>query len=109
MYITHTCSDPQAKLWVTQNGERVLCKLRTRRKQQSSGPIFNEVLNCTIDPSKISGVSINVALTNEHKAATHKALGQVTLCSQSTGNELRHWNDVMATPGKPIADWHELR
>ncbi len=106
---THTRTEPQARLTVTQGGERVLAKLKTRRKPQSCAPIFNEVLNCSVDPNKISGVAVNVDISNEHKQARSRALGQVTLCGQSAGEEFRHWSDVMAAPGKPIAEWHELR
>jgi len=27
----------------------------------------------------------------------------------SSGTELRHWNDMIASPRRPIATWHTLK
>jgi len=90
-------------------GDKVMGKLKTKRKYQSCSPIFNEALTCCIDPNQARTIMVNVAIFNDSKQATRKELGQVTLCSRSSGEEYRHWNDVMATPGKHIAEWHGLR
>lgn len=102
-------TDTQAKVWITLGGDKILARLRTRKKIQSSQPIFNEALTATVDPSQMKSVSINVSLTNENKQALKKELGQVILCGQASAEEFRHWNDVLASPGKQIAEWHELR
>lgn len=104
--LTHI--DCQAKICVTM-GDKVMGKLKTKRKYQSCSPIFNEALTCCIDPNQARTIMVNVAIFNDSKQATRKELGQVTLCSRSSGEEYRHWNDVMATPGKHIAEWHGLR
>lgn len=101
-------SDPQAKIQVA-IGDKVIGRLRTKRKSESCSPIFNEALTCNIDPASIQKVLITVCVMNEHKAATKKELGSITLSSQGSGEEFRHWNDVLAQPGKHIAEWHELR
>ena len=103
------CADTQAKVWITIGGDKILGRLRTRRKPQSCSPIFNEALTATVEPSQMKNVSVNVALTNESKQAMKKELGQVILCGQASAEEFRHWNDVLASPGKQIAEWHELR
>ena len=103
------CADAQAKVWITIGGDKILGRLRTRRKPQSCSPIFNEALTATVEPSQMKIISVNVAITNESKQAMKKELGQVILCAQSSAEEFRHWNDVLASPGKQIAEWHELR
>ena len=103
------CADAQAKVWITVGGDKILGRLRTRRKPQSCSPIFNEALTATVEPTQMKNVSVNVALTNESKQAMKKELGQVILCGQASAEEFRHWNDVLASPGKQIAEWHELR
>ena len=100
--------DPQAKIQVTV-GDKVVGRLRTKRKSESCSPIFNEALTCHIDPGSIQRTAIMVCVTNEHRLASKKDLGSVTLSSQGSGEEFRHWNDVLAQPGKHIAEWHELR
>lgn len=90
-------------------GDKILGKLKTKRKHQSTSPIFNEALTCVVDPDGIRNVNICVQMTNESRNAVKREVGQVVLGAQTTGEEFRHWNDVMATPGKHIAEWHELR
>ena len=85
-------------------------RLRTKRKSESSSPIFNEALTCTVDRDQVQKLVISVTVMNEHKSAGgRKELGSLSLSSQGTGEEFRHWNDVLAQPGKHIAEWHELR
>ena len=100
--------DPQAKIQVTV-GDKVIGRLRTKRKSESCSPIFNEALTCTIDPASIQKAVISVCVSNEHRSATKRELGNISLSSQGAGEEFRHWNDVLAQPGKHIAEWHELR
>ena len=83
-------------------------KLKTTRKTGNS-PIFNEVLTCHLEPKQSHNVAIKVILFDESQLMGKTELGQVTLCAQSSGEEYRHWNEVIATPGKHIAEWHELR
>jgi hypothetical protein len=101
-------TDPQAKIQVTV-GDKVIGRLKTKRKSDQCSPIFNEALTCTVDPLNIQKSVISVCILNEHKSAGKKEVGQVTLSSQGSGEEFRHWNDVLAQPGKHIAEWHELR
>ena len=95
-------------MWVSL-GDKNLGKLKTKKKCQSCSPIFNEALTCTVEPNNIRSVLVCVMMNNEHRLAPKKELGQVIMGTQATGEEYRHWNDVMATPGKHIAEWHELR
>lgn len=101
-------TDSQAKLQVT-IGDKVIGRLRTKRKPDSCSPIFNEALTCTVDPNNVQKLVITVTVLNEHKSASKRELGTLTLSSQCSGEEFRHWNDVLAQPGKHIAEWHELR
>ena len=90
-------------------GEKVVARLRTKRKPDSCSPIFNEALTCSMDPEQVQKSVIQVCIFNEHKAAARRELGNIVLSSRCTGEEFRHWNDVLAQPGKHIAEWHELR
>ncbi len=101
-------ADAQAKLCVA-HGDKVLGKLKTKKKPQSCSPIFNEALTCTVEPEAIRSVLVYTTMMNESSRAARREVGQVVLGSQALGEEYRHWNDILATPGKHIADWHELR
>ena len=97
------------KLWVTLGGDRIIGRMKTKKKPQSCSPIFNEALSCNLEPSQIKNAAVNISVLNESRYASKRELGQVIVCTQCSGEEFRHWNDVMATPGKHIAEWHELR
>lgn len=101
-------TDTQAKISVCV-GDKIMTKLKTKKKPQSCSPIFNEALTCTVDPATLKSVVITVVMVNDSKLASQRELGQVGVSAQSSREAFRHWNDVMATPGKHIAEWHELR
>lgn len=84
-------------------------RMKTKKKPQSCSPIFNEALSCNVEPSLVKNAAVNIAMINDNRQASRRELGQVILCGQCSGEEFRHWNDVMATPDKHIAEWHELR
>jgi len=94
--------DTQATILITL-GDHEIGKLKTSQKTGNS-PIFNEVLTCHLELKESHNVSIKVILF-----VGKKELGQVTLSAQSSGDEYRHWNEAIATPGKHISEWHELR
>lgn len=88
--------------------ERVLAKLKTKKKTGSCSPIFNEAVSCTVGLENISHVNVTVTMSNENRSSQNKELGTIVLGSHSTGDELRHWNDAVTSPGKHIAEWHDL-
>ena len=89
-------------------GDKVFGKLRTGKKTPSNSPIFNEQLSCNVDPSDMKGISVVITIFNEHKSAPKREVGAVNISPSSPGDGFRHWNDVLATPGKPISEWHQL-
>lgn len=101
-------ADPQVKVWVTVD-DKVVGKHKTKRKSQSTCPIFNEALTCTVEPAAVRQAVVNVAMLNDSRQASKREVGQVVLGMQSKSEGVRHWNDMLATPGKHIAEWHELR
>ena len=101
-------ADPIAKVSISLK-DRVLSKLKTKKKVSSCSPIFNEAISCTVGMENIRNVKISVTLTNENRQSHIRELGTVNISSQSTGDELRHWNDAITCPGKHIAEWHDLR
>ena len=42
------------------------------------------------------------------RIGTSDHIGKVVLGYGSSGTELRHWNDMLASPRRPIANWHTL-
>jgi len=43
------------------------------------------------------------------RIGTSEPIGKVVLGYNSTGAEFRHWSDMLASPRRPIAQWHSLK
>lgn len=40
---------------------------------------------------------------------TSDPIGKVVVGCGAQGSELRHWTDMLASPRRPIANWHTLK
>ena len=43
------------------------------------------------------------------RIGTSEPIGKVLLGCNAAGTELRHWSDMLASPRRPIAQWHSLK
>lgn len=43
------------------------------------------------------------------KLGKNEAIGRVAVGAAAGGAGLRHWADMLASPRRPIAQWHSLR
>ena len=43
------------------------------------------------------------------RIGTSDPIGKVELGCRAQGSELRHWSDMLASPRRPIAQWHTLK
>jgi hypothetical protein len=50
-----------------------------------------------------------IAVVDYDRIGTSEPIGTVILGSNVTGTELRHWSDMIASPRRPIAQWHSLK
>ena len=53
-------------------------------------------------------VQLVVTVMDYDRMGSNEAIGRVVLGSNATGAELRHWADMLASPRRPIAQWHTL-
>lgn len=45
----------------------------------------------------------------DHDAMTRNdAMGKIFLGCDASGNQLRHWADMLSNPRRPVAQWHNL-
>uniref|UniRef100_A0A915NY82 C2 domain-containing protein n=1 Tax=Meloidogyne floridensis TaxID=298350 RepID=A0A915NY82_9BILA len=76
-------SDPYVKIVLMQGGKR-LKKKKTK-------------------------VMLLITVMDYDKLGSNDAIGRVLLGCAATGAELRHWMDMLASPRRPIAQWHTLQ
>ncbi len=50
-----------------------------------------------------------VTVVDYDRIGTSDPIGKVLLGCNVQGSELRHWGDMLASPRRPIAQWHTLK
>ena len=54
-------------------------------------------------------VNLQVTVVDYDRIGSSDAIGRVVLGMNASGTELRHWSDMLASPRRPIAQWHTLK
>lgn len=102
-------SDPYVKIALMMNGKRVK-KKKTSIKKCTLNPYYNESFTFEVPFEHIQKVSLVVTVVDYDRIGSSDAIGKVVLgCSATNGSELRHWMDMLASPRRPIAQWHTLK
>ncbi|KAF7637005.1 hypothetical protein Mgra_00003584 [Meloidogyne graminicola] len=101
-------SDPYVKIVLMQNGKR-LKKKKTSIKKCTLNPYYNESFSFEVPFEQIQKVMLLITVMDYDKLGSNDAIGRVLLGCAATGAELRHWMDMLASPRRPIAQWHTLQ
>ena len=62
-----------------------------------------------LDFSYLQKVALIISVVDYDRIGTSEPIGRGVFGCNSTGTELRHWNDMLANPRRPIAQWHTLQ
>lgn len=54
-------------------------------------------------------ICLVVTVVDYDRIGTSEPIGRCILGCMGTGTELRHWSDMLASPRRPIAQWHTLK
>uniref|UniRef100_A0AC35U6D9 Synaptotagmin n=1 Tax=Rhabditophanes sp. KR3021 TaxID=114890 RepID=A0AC35U6D9_9BILA len=100
-------SDPYVKIVLMQGGKR-LKKKKTSIKKCTLNPYYNESFSFEVPFEQIQKVSLLITVMDYDKLGSNDAIGKCILGCGATGAELRHWMDMLASPRRPIAQWHTL-
>ncbi|KAI1721914.1 c2 domain-containing protein [Ditylenchus destructor] len=100
-------SDPYVKLVLMQGGKR-LKKKKTSIKKCTLNPYYNESFSFEVPFEQIQKVTLLMTVMDYDKLGSNDAIGRCILGCSAAGAELRHWMDMLASPRRPIAQWHKL-
>lgn len=123
--------DPYVKIALMQNGKR-LKKKKTSIKKCTLNPYYNESFTFEVPFEQIQvfskliiknksttfltfffinsqKVQLMVTVVDYDRIGTSDPIGKVILGCNASGTELRHWSDMLASPRRPIAQWHTLK
>ncbi|XP_023017680.1 synaptotagmin 1 isoform X2 [Leptinotarsa decemlineata] len=101
-------SDPYVKIALMQNGKR-LKKKKTSIKKCTLNPYYNESFTYEVPFEQIQKVNLVITVVDYDRIGTSEPIGRVVLGCNASGTELRHWSDMLASPRRPIAQWHTLK
>lgn len=101
-------SDPYVKIALMMNGKRIK-KKKTSIKKCTLNPYYNESFTFEVPFEQIQKVNLVVTVVDYDRIGTSEPIGKVLLGCNATGTELRHWMDMLASPRRPIAQWHSLK
>ncbi|KRY32648.1 Synaptotagmin-1 [Trichinella spiralis] len=101
-------SDPYVKIVLMQEGKR-LKKKKTSIKKCTLNPYYNESFSFEVPYEQIQKVSLMITVMDYDRMGSNEAIGRIILGCNATGAELRHWMDMLASPRRPIAQWHTLQ
>ncbi|OUC49495.1 putative C2 domain protein [Trichinella nativa] len=100
--------DPYVKIVLMQEGKR-LKKKKTSIKKCTLNPYYNESFSFEVPYEQIQKVSLMITVMDYDRMGSNEAIGRIILGCNATGAELRHWMDMLASPRRPIAQWHTLQ
>ena len=90
-------------------GKRVK-KKKTSIKMCTLNPYYNESFTFEVPFEHIQKVQLVITVIDYDRVGSSDPIGKICLgCSSPTGSELRHWMDMLASPRRPIAQWHTLK
>uniref|UniRef100_A0A8D2NEQ6 Synaptotagmin 8 n=1 Tax=Zonotrichia albicollis TaxID=44394 RepID=A0A8D2NEQ6_ZONAL len=94
-------SDPFVKVHLILNRKKWK-KKRTSVKKNTLSPYFNEVF-------VFENVDVVISVWDHDKVTKNEPIGKLLLGCRATGNQLRHWSDMLSNPRRPLAQWHILQ
>lgn len=100
-------SDPYVKVQLALD-KRKWKKRKTSVKKKTLNPYFNESFTFDVALSQIQRVNLVISVWDHDAVTRNDAMGKIYLGCDATGNQLRHWADMLSNPRRPVAQWHTL-
>lgn len=78
-------------------------------KKHTLNPYYNETFTFNVPFEKIEFTSLTVAVLDYDRLSKSEVIGRTIIGALAPGGpELQHWQDMLASPRKPVAQWHAL-
>lgn len=74
-------------------------------------PYYNESFTFEVPFENIQKIMLVITVIDYDRVGSSDPIGKIILgCNApTTGSEMRHWMDMLASPRRPIAQWHTLK
>jgi hypothetical protein len=108
MDLTGLC-DPYVKIYLLYNNQRVT-KKRTHVKKRTTNPVFNESFVFDVPYNEgLENVSLQFQVLDYDRVTKNEVIGRLELGPKTGPSTQKHWQDVITSPRRQIADWHKLK
>uniref|UniRef100_A0A7N9AKM7 Synaptotagmin 8 n=1 Tax=Mastacembelus armatus TaxID=205130 RepID=A0A7N9AKM7_9TELE len=101
-------SDPYVKVQLALD-KRKWKKKKTSVKKKTLNPYYNESFTFDVSFQQIQRVHLVISVWDHDTMSRNDAMGKIFLGCDATGNQLRHWADMLSNPRRPVAQWHSLQ
>ena len=99
------------KIYLLYNDQRI-AKKKTHVKKRTLNPVFNEsfVFELPHLEEGLKNISLEFMLLDWDRVTKNEVIGRLELGGDKCqGSALHHWNEVLASPRRQIAEWHKLQ
>lgn len=100
-------SDPYVKVHLALD-KRKWKKKKTSIKKKTLNPYYNESFTFNVSFDQIQRVHLVISVWDHDAMSRNDAMGKIFLGCDASGNQLRHWADMLSNPRRPVAQWHSL-
>ncbi|XP_070828440.1 synaptotagmin VIII [Chaetodon trifascialis] len=100
-------SDPYVKVQLALD-KRKWKKRKTSVKKKTLNPYYNESFTFDASFEQIQKVNLVISVWDHDAVTRNDAMGKIFLGCDASGNQLRHWADMLSNPRRPVAQWHSL-
>ncbi|KAK5866789.1 hypothetical protein PBY51_011336 [Eleginops maclovinus] len=83
-------------------------KRKTSMKKRTLNPYYNESFTFDVTFEQIQRVNLVISVWDHDAMTRNDAMGKIFLGCDASGNQLRHWADMLSNPRRPVAQWHSL-
>ncbi|XP_033490336.1 synaptotagmin VIII isoform X1 [Epinephelus lanceolatus] len=83
-------------------------KRKTSTKKKTLNPYYNESFTFDVTFEQIQRVNLVISVWDHDAISRNDAMGKIFLGCDASGNQLRHWADMLSNPRRPVAQWHSL-
>ncbi|XP_034033211.1 synaptotagmin VIII isoform X2 [Thalassophryne amazonica] len=104
---TGGASDPYVKVQLALD-RRKWKKQMTSVKKKTLNPYYNESFTFDVSFEQIKRVNLVISVWDHDALSRNDSMGKIYLGCDATGNQLRHWADMLSNPRRPVAQWHTL-
>ncbi|XP_044050836.1 synaptotagmin VIII [Siniperca chuatsi] len=100
-------SDPYVKVQLALD-KRKWKKRKTSIKKKTLNPYYNESFTFNVSFEQIQKVNLVISVWDHDAMTRNDSIGKIFLGCDASGNQLRHWADMLSNPRRPVAQWHNL-